>query len=260
MKKIVILALLLLILPSTALAQQAPKQEKENNKQEKQERAQRPQFAESLNNASIKNLAPTREALQQEKKQIKEEFKIKLQSLKNPEKKKLAEKIDNNLTAINEKRTQQMLKTLDRLDSILLKIKAKRASASASGANFTKSDAAIASAASALTEARTAVVTQSQKTYAPAAVSDTTIKQSMGTSMKQLQADLQTLHKMVIAAKRTLYQAAAEVRIAGKGTAVETTKAPSTSASPSLSPTISPTQVITETDDSTPIPSVGENY
>lgn len=149
-------------------------------------------------------LEASREAKRQEVKanvQVKrEETKAKIKNIRDTRKQQIVEKIQTKLGEVNQKRTDHFLEVLKRLSTILDKIQSRTEKAKAAGKNVTSVETALASARTAITTAETAVSAQKAKTYQITVNSDTTAKNDVGVTTKQLQQDLQTVHDTVKAA------------------------------------------------------------
>lgn len=193
------------------------------------------------------DLRPTIEARREEMKQNfeakREEFKQKLATLKDEKKKTIAERIDTKLSAINQKRTDQMTETLKRLEDALTRIKTKADAAAASGKDVSSVNTAITAAQTAIQNAKAAVATQAGKDYTAQVTGDATLKNSMGTQLKQLQADLSTTHKTVVDAKKAVVAAlTALLKVTGE-------------TMPTAVPTV-PAATAVPTDTVSPVPSI----
>lgn len=121
--------------------------------------------------------------------QQREEFKQKLQIVKDERKKKIVERADAKLAEINKRRTDAMVRHLDKMTEILAKVKAR-------GGDTTTADAAVI-------DARSAVVAQAAKTYTITISTEDKLKFNVGETMKALMTDLRNLHeeKIVLARK-----------------------------------------------------------
>lgn len=187
-------------------------QAKQQYLQQKEEAMKNLQTQHLETRQTIANLRPTIEAermLMKEKfQQEKDAFKQKLDQLKDDKKKAIAERVDTKLAAINKRRTDQMTDNLNKLVTILNKIKTKRDATSAAGKDVTSLNSAITAAESAIALSQGAVTTQAGKVYTATVTDPTTLRQAMGTVTKQLEADLLATHKTVLDAKTALYASA----------------------------------------------------
>ena len=125
-----------------------------------------------------------------------DEFKTRMQTIKDQRKKLLVERIDTKLVLVNKNQTTRFTEVLGRLQGFLDKI-------NKSAANQTVlSD--IAAAQSAIDTAKSAVETQASKTYTMTITDDSTLKLNAGTTVSQLRLDLMAVYKLVIDAKQAV--------------------------------------------------------
>lgn len=126
----------------------------------------------------------------------KEEFKTRIQTLKDQKKKILIEKIDRKLAKINQKQTTKFSEVLVRLQGFLDKIK--------QSATDAKVLSDIASAQTAIDTAKTALDIQTSKNYTIEIADETTLKINAGTVVSQLRQDLTAVHKLIVEAKQAV--------------------------------------------------------
>lgn len=175
-----------------------------------------------------------REAMKEKFKAQREAFKEKLETIKDEKKKMTVEKVDARLLEINKNRTDRMAESLTKLKEILAKITEKAGATPSSALSQ-----AITSANTAITTAETAVAAQAGKEYVATITTESTLRQTVGTVMSQLQKDLQTTNAIVITAKKA-------VRTAGMELAKQNGELmPSLTPSPSVS--VTPTETVTVT-------------
>ena len=141
-----------------------------------------------------------------------EETKAKIQNLRDEKKQKVVERIQAKLGDVNKRRTDHFLEVLKRLSTILDKIQSRTEKAKSEGKNVTSVETALASARTAITSAETAVNVQKEKTYQITVNSDTTAKNDVGATTKQLQQDLQTVHETVKAARDAVQNVYKEIK------------------------------------------------
>lgn len=116
------------------------------------------------------------------------EFKQKVQTIRDEWKKKIAERADAKLAEINKRRTDAMVRQLDKMGEILAKVKAR-------GGDTAAAEAAVA-------DARTAVAAQAAKTYTITISTEDKLKFNVGETMKALTTDLRKLHEEKIVSAR----------------------------------------------------------
>lgn len=168
-----------------------------------------------------------------------------------------AEKITTKFKEISTLRTDQIARIITKFDEILIKIKVQRDMSASAGAQIAMMDATIASAESALTNAKTLVTAQAQKEYTPTATDDAYLKYSLGTSMKQLQSDLQMIRKALQGTKQALITSAIAVKTES-GTKTDMLISPQPTGTPVVTQKVIDTSDA-EVDDPTPKP-LPENY
>lgn len=149
--------------------------------------------------------SPTRSALNQKLKAdrqvAREEFKQKLAALKDQRKQAIVEKIDTTMQQINSRRTTQMNAALTHLSEILNRITDK-------AGDDPSAASAITNAQTAITTAKQAVEKQQAKEYIITITNEETLGQAVRTAIQKLQADLEATHATVKTAQQAVIQAA----------------------------------------------------
>lgn len=140
-----------------------------------------------------------------------EEFKAKLEQIRDERKKALVERIDDKLEDINEKRTERWSEALEKLSAILTRVEEKLASTSGD-VDKTAANEAISNAKTAIETAQTAVSDQAEKDYTAQITDETTLRNTVGAAFSSLQSDLRATHKITVDAKQAVMNAAKEVR------------------------------------------------
>lgn len=135
-----------------------------------------------------------------------EEFKEKLQEIKNEKKRALVERIDTKISSVNTNRTTQMSTVLEKLNSILSRLIEKVNTAKTAGGNETTlAEVAITQAQSALSTAKASVASQASKQYDIQVSSEEgVLRTNVGSTVSQFEKDLRTTHKTVVDAKQAL--------------------------------------------------------
>lgn len=152
-----------------------------------------------------------------------EAFKEKLEAIKDERKKQIVERVDTRMTTMNQKRTNRMTEALEHLTTIIGRISQKGATAQQNGKDTTALDSTIATAQTAITAAQSAVSTQAGKEYVITITTESGLKNTVGTTVSQLQADLAATHKAVIEAKQAVVQAAIELaKVINSGNTINT--------------------------------------
>lgn len=122
-----------------------------------------------------------------------EEFNIRVQTIKDQKKKTLIEKIDTKLTKINENQVTKFSGALISLQGFLDKIKQT---------TDTKVLSDVTAAQTAIDTAKAALDMQATNTYIMDIVDDATLKINAGTIVSQFRQDLTALYKLVVEAKQ----------------------------------------------------------
>lgn len=208
--------LLLFVAPSVWAEATAPGELKERQKEMREDARER--WEELKTNREAK-----REEVKENIQAKREETKAKIQNLRDQRKQKTVERIQMKLGDVNNRRTDHFLEILKRFSTILDKIESRTEKAKAVGKNVTSVETALASARAAITTAETAVSAQKAKTYQITVNSDTTAKNDVGVTTKQLQQDLQTVHDTVKAAGDAVQNVFKEIKaVVGTETGTKT--------------------------------------
>lgn len=142
------------------------------------------------------------------------DLKTRLEQFKDQKKAQSAERISNTLNKINKIRTDQMLKHLNLMSTILDKLEARVNQGKPDIKDPTKAKDAIASARGTIASASAAVATQAEKDYTLTATSEAKIKTEAKIMRDKLHTDLQAARKLVISAKQAVANA---IRVAKSG-------------------------------------------
>lgn len=226
---VLIFFLSLTLLPNTAYGQSTdsatletkPSSVRERMAAEKQKLQENREEIRASKEAAIKEKREDlMEKIQQKRAEAQQKFQAKraalqqkIASIKDEKKRQLVERIDNKLSTVNNNRTNQMTQNAEKLSNILDDIKEKASTAKENGKNTNTVDTAITKAETAIQNAKTAVQTQASKEYVITitATGSGQLKSSIGATTKQLQADLSTSHKLLVAAKQAVQQAHMEL-------------------------------------------------
>lgn len=144
-----------------------------------------------------------------------EEFQTQLATLKDVNKKEIAEKISEGLSTANTKATDRMFAILDKLETILTKVEEKVAEAQTDGTDTTSQELEITNAKTALEAAKDAVMTQAAEDYIITVGDDTTLKSDVATVVNQQKQDLKTTYETVRSARQAVRQAAKSLKDLG---------------------------------------------
>lgn len=161
----------------------------------------------------IKNRQETRSILKDKK----EEFREKLQTIRDEKKRATTERIDEKISTMNKNHTARFSKTLEKLEMILNRITEQAQNLKAKGIDTLKLDSAVASAKTAINAAKVAVEIQTAKTYTIDVASENRLKTTVGSIVSMFRKDLRDVHKTVIDAKQAVQKAEMElVKVRGE--------------------------------------------
>ncbi len=139
---------------------------------------------------------------------IREDFREKLAGLKDERKKSIIERVDLNLSTINQNSTNRMNSSIEKLEVLLDKFASRGAILKLEGKDTSEVDNAILAAESAIASAKEAVATQSAKEYVAEISDETTLKNNVGQAVKSLRQDLKIAHDAVKIAKQKVIDVA----------------------------------------------------
>lgn len=145
-------------------------------------------------------LMENREAKIEEIKAKREEVKAHIEGIKDAAKKRIAERIQQRLTKINDDRTAHFAKLLDKLSQILDKIAARTSIAKENNKDVVSIESAITSAQTSISNAQTSVETQAGKTYMLEVSNEEQARGEVQNVKEQLRIDLNLTRDVVKAA------------------------------------------------------------
>lgn len=141
-------------------------------------------------------------------------LKAKLRTFRDQRKAQVAERINETLNKINQNQTDQMLKFLDKVTSILDKLQSRVDQNSPDVKDPAAAKAAIVDARTKVASAEAAVKEQAQNDYTISVSSESTVRQDAKSAREKLHTDLMAVRKLVIDAKQA---AANAIRVAKSG-------------------------------------------
>lgn len=133
-----------------------------------------------------------------------EQFRVKLQTIRDEKKKAIVERIDQQIVNLNTIRTTIMLRHLTKIEEILNKVEARTNEVAATGKDVAAVRTAITKARDAIAAARTAVNAQVGKTYTINITTEASLGSAVATARKQFASDLLAAHKTVVAARKSV--------------------------------------------------------
>lgn len=134
-------------------------------------------------------------------------LKQRLNRFKDKIKAKTVERVNTQLSEINERRTEKMTTHLTRLSEILTKLESRVNEASQSGKNVSSATTAISSAKSAIDAAKEAVETQAGNDYTIQVSSEAAVKSDAMKARDSLHTDLKSVHDLVVTARQAVAKA-----------------------------------------------------
>lgn len=147
----------------------------------------------------------------------KDELKTRLAQIRDEKKKQAVDRLDNRFTEINQKLVNHWVDALDRLVGHVKKISKRADELATDGKDVAAVRTAVQKAEAAIAAARTALETQSKKTYPINVTDENTLKSAVSTAREALNKDLKavkelirTAHKAVVDALHALNQARGE--------------------------------------------------
>lgn len=141
-------------------------------------------------------------------------LKARLEAFKDRRKAEVVDRLNKNLNNINKKMTEQMLKHLGRMTSILTKLEARVNSAKPDIKDVTAAKEAIADARAAIDSATEVVKAQAEKDYTITVTSEGKARTDVKKVRDVLHADLKAVRETVVKAKQAVANA---IRVAKSG-------------------------------------------
>lgn len=138
---------------------------------------------------------------------VKEQFKERLAKIKDERKKQIVEKLDTRFTEINSKLTKHWEDNLNRLQDLLDKVGSRADKAAVNNVDVSATRAAIASAETAIANARKAVEAQVAKTYPITISTENKLKSDVSSVRTLLNNDLKVVKDAVQAAHKAVVSA-----------------------------------------------------
>lgn len=155
-------------------------------------------------------------------KDLREQFQAKLAALKDEKKKAIVARMDQLLNQLNTRRTAIMLRHLDTIEKVLVKLQARIGDFQKDGRlglskDMADADAAAIKAREAIATARKIVQAQAAKTYTINITTEAGLGASVSTARLALARDLQKAHQSIVAARKAVRAVLTLVsRIAGE--------------------------------------------
>ncbi len=141
-----------------------------------------------------------------------EEVKAKVSAMRDGRKKQVVERVQSKLSDVNARRTDHFLKVLERLSTILDKIQSRTEKAKSEGKDVSSIETAIASARAAISSAESAANAQKARVYQITVNDDTTARNDVGATVKQLQEDLRAVNEKVKVARDAVHNVFQQIK------------------------------------------------
>ncbi len=199
------------LIPTTATKTDI-KRPKENLEELRMEKKEGLDKIKSERKSLHEEIKKKRAEIKEQFKEKRAEFKAHLAEIKDARKQKIVEKLDTKLSTVNTNHTNRWAEALEKMEEILSKLTEKANQAKSLGTNTTTAENSIQSAQTAIDQAKNAVTTQAGKEYVLNISDEKLLKNTVGTTVSGLRLDLQSVHKLVIAAKQKVMEAALAVR------------------------------------------------
>jgi hypothetical protein len=165
------------------------------------------------------------------------EFQEEIQQMRDARKKRALENIDTKMTDLNTKFTKNMLTGLEKLTEILADLEIKAHELKTAEVDTVAVDKAIVHAKAVIEEAKLLILDQASKDYVITMTGEDLLKVNAGATIQEMQKDLQTLRTKILEVKKSVSEAARQLKTIRN-------KAPTITLTPSV--TISPTIDITQ--------------
>ncbi len=140
-------------------------------------------------------------------KEEREQFKVKLETIKDQKKKVIVEKLDAGLSERNKNWVDHWTNVLTKLSDILARIKSRADKAQAAGHDIGSVNAAIQAAEDAITSAQTAINNQASKDYVVNISTEKNLGQGVKTTLSQFKTDTKAVLEKVTAAREAVKKA-----------------------------------------------------
>jgi hypothetical protein len=148
--------------------------------------------------------------IEAEVKAKREQFQQKLVAFKDTKKKEIVTRINDRIGTVNKNATDEMTKALDRMTEILTKLSTRVATLKSQGKDTTAAETAITDANTAVEKAKSAVTDQAAKQYVITLTTEKSAKTDVGSTTKQFETDLKTVHQLVVDARQAVANAIKE--------------------------------------------------
>ncbi|MFA7286523.1 MAG: hypothetical protein WC052_02590 [Patescibacteria group bacterium] len=208
MNKVFLALTFFLLLPSMAVAKQ-----NENERFDASKPRALEQRLENHRRTLNDDVSKARLEVKDLREKQREELKEKVEGLRDARKKAAVERIAANLDRANEKAVERYGEALDRLDLVIAKIEKRISDLSAKGVVVTEVTTLLTAAKAKIVAARSALVTQSAKTYPLTITTEENLGVTVAAARQTLHSDLKVVQEAVVAARESLTSVLSALRL-----------------------------------------------
>lgn len=138
-----------------------------------------------------------KDEMQAKRLEIKAKFQAKLQNIKDENKRARVGVIADNFAELNVKFTTRASNIVDQIETVLVAIESRTDKAEANGGSVANVRTLIASAETAIADARASIAIQVTKVYTPEVQSDATVKASLNSTNEAFKADIKAMNAKI---------------------------------------------------------------
>lgn len=135
-------------------------------------------------------------------------FKANLDKIKDQHKVLIVTDVNDRIASVSAERTETMHEALTTMTTILGAIQTQAETAKNAGKDTTQLDQAISTAQDTIATADASVTAEASKVYPITITSDTTLRQTVGTTVDQFKTDITSVYEQVVAARQAVLEAA----------------------------------------------------
>jgi len=177
-----------------------------------------------------KEFEGSKEEMKAKMAEVKASWKEELGKIKDEKKKLIADRVFNNINELNTLITGRLSEKADQIENVLVSIESRISKAKNNGTDVSSLDSYISKAKDAISSARDAIKTQSEKTYNTTLTDDTQLKTEMQALRDQFKTDIKVASEAVKSAHEAVKNTATELaKIKGMDSTVENASGTSSS-------------------------------
>jgi len=137
-------------------------------------------------------------------KQQKELFQARVKKIKDERKKRIIERVEQRLNALNQKIVTRMNRLLDRMENLLAKIQSRADEMASNGVNIGSTNETIKNIQADIDSLRSKLTEQAGKSYIPQITDEAGLRIAAGKSYQSLRGDFKNLHDDLIKIKKEI--------------------------------------------------------